>query len=340
MKRISILFWLYKSKKNNQGESPLYLRITVGGKKVETATGYFIKASEWDSNKKLVKGKSDNSILINNYITVSRSKILQIENEFTLDNSNCITADLVKQRFLGLSTQRKTLLEVFDYHNDKVKAQVGNGYSIGTYKQYEVSKGKLKSFLKYSSGEEDVSLDSLSHKFVTDFETYLKNVDGLSSNSAMKKITQLKTVVHLALANEWTTKNPFGNFKCSYKNPKREVLTNEELQTLSTKDFGCDRLNYVRDIFLFCCYTGLRYSDVAKLTPANTIVGIDGKKWLTVDTTKTDERCNIPLFEQAEILIDKYKDNPVCLNRGVMFPVNSCMSSNQSELSLRECFVI
>ncbi|MGC4104218.1 site-specific integrase [Ferruginibacter sp.] len=326
--KIRILFWIYKSKKNSKDEAPLYLRLTINGKKAEIATGYYIKCADWDKSRKLVKSKSHSSTSINNYISVTTAKILQIQNELTVSGSNDITVNSFKELLLGKSSTKKTLLEAFEYHNNKVKLQVGKGKAAGTFKHYEVSKKKLINFIKHSYNTNDVLLDNLSHKFLVDFTSFLMDEDGLSSNSAMKKLTHLKTVVSLAIANGWTNKNPFGAFKCTYKNPKREVLTKEELEALSNKDFGIDRLNYVRDVFVFCCYTGLRYSDVEKLTPNDIIIGIDGEKWLSIDTKKTGERCRIPLLAQAQILIDKYKDNPVCLYKGVVFPVKSNQKMN------------
>ncbi|MCP9750535.1 site-specific integrase [Ferruginibacter sp. HRS2-29] len=329
MGNIKTLFWLYKSKMNKKGEAPLYLRITSNGKKVEIASGYYLNDAEWDAQRKQAKGKSENSKLVNNYIAITTTKILQIQNEFSLSNNSSLTANVIKQRLLGVPTQKKNLLEVFEYHNAQIKKQVGKGKALGTLNHYEVSKGKIIKFLKHCYNATDIALDEISHKFLTDFESFLKLQDGLSSNSAMKKLTHLKTVIKLAIANEWTTKNPFGNFKCTYKNPTRDVLTKEELQLLGSKVFLTDRLTYVRDIFLFCCYTGLRYSDVGKLTPSNIYIGEDGKRWLTVDTTKTNERCNIPLFEQAERLIEKYKDNKECLYKGVLFPIRSNQKMNE-----------
>ncbi len=310
-------------------KAPIYLRITVNGKKVEIATGHWIKLNEWDTKKQQAKGVSQESGLINNYITSTKSKILQAQNSFTIAGSPNVTAELVKERLLGASPEKKSLLQLFAYHNEQVKEQVGKDFKDGTYKHYVVTYNKVKKFIKDYCKTDDFPLESLSHKFVTDFEFYLKTTEGLSNNSAMKKIKQVKKIINLALANEWLTKNPFANFKCSYKDPKREALTNEELNLLSEKKFSTERLTAIRDIFLFGCYTGLRFSDIQKLTPSNIITGIDGNQWLTVDTTKTDDRCNIPLLPQALQIIEKYGTNPVCLHKGVLFPVRSNQKTNE-----------
>lgn len=329
MNDVKVLFWLYKSKSNKEGKAPIYLRLTVNGKKVETASGYWIKPDDWNTEKQTAKGGSEINRAINDYIISTKSKLLQIQNSFTVAGSPLISAELVKERLLGTSPEKKSLLQLYAYHNEQIKAQVGKDFKDGTYKHYVVTYNKVKKFIKHYYKADDFLLENLSHQFVTDFEFYLKTEDGLSNNSAMKKIKQLKKIINLALANDWLVKNPFANFKCGYKDPKREALTIDELNLLSEKQFSTERLTAIKDVFLFACYTGLRFSDIQKLTPSNIMKGIDGSQWLTVDTTKTDERCNIPLLSQALQIIEKYKAHPYCLNKGVLFPVRSNQKTNE-----------
>ncbi|MEO8583849.1 MAG: hypothetical protein ABI415_08630 [Flavitalea sp.] len=116
----------------------------------------------------------------------------------------------------------------------------------------------------------------------------------------MKRIKQLKKVISIALKNEWLdkAKDPFERFKSWYKDPKRVALTAEEIELLSSKNFSTERLTTISGVFLFSCHTDLRFSDVQNLIPQNIIKGIDGKPCLVVTTTKTNDRCNIPLLCQ------------------------------------------
>lgn len=314
---------------NKEMKAPVYLRITVNSKRVEIATGYWIRPDDWNTEKQQAKGVSEISRAINDYIVSTKAKILQIQNSFTVVGSPNITAELVKKKLLGVSPETKSLLQLFDYHNSQIKEQIGKGFREGTYRHYVVTYNKVKAFLKFQYKVDDFPLESLSHQFVSDFHYYLKTTQSLSSNTAMKKIKQLKTVIAIALKNDWLSKNPFANFKAYYKDPKREALTQEEIDVLASKSFSTERLTVVRDVFLFSCYTGLRFSDVQKLTPENVMKGIDGGQWITVDTTKTDTRCNIPLLPKAFQLIEKYKSNPECLHKGVLFPVRSNQKTNE-----------
>jgi site-specific recombinase XerD len=112
------------------------------------------------------------------------------------------------------------------------------------------------------------------------------------------------------------------------KEVERTFLVEEEIQTIASKEFATERLNQVRDIFLFSCFTGLAYIDVKKLTKNNITIGIDGEKWIYTNRQKTDTRSNIPLLPMAEEIIAKYKEHPQCLNEGKLLPVLSNQKMN------------
>ncbi|MFZ2782863.1 MAG: hypothetical protein WAZ36_00575 [Sediminibacterium sp.] len=95
----------------------------------------------------------------------------------------------------------------------------------------------------------------------------------------------------------------------------------EEIQAIVDKEFATERLNQVKDIFLFSCFTGLAYIDVKQLTRSNIGLGIDGGKWIFTNRQKTDTVSNIPLLPMAEEILDKYKQHPQCLNEGKLLPV-------------------
>ncbi|MCD4728958.1 MAG: site-specific integrase [Bacteroidales bacterium] len=132
----------------------------------------------------------------------------------------------------------------------------------------------------------------------------------------------------MAIANEWLQRNPFMNFKCSYKDTNRGYLTQEELDKLEAKEFSIKRLEIVRDIFIFQCYTGLAYSDVERLTPDDVSTGIDGEKWIIIYRQKTGGRSPIPILPRALEIINKYQDYPENENSGKLLPVKSNQKIN------------
>src|SRR5690554_4733169 len=102
-------------------------------------------------------------------------------------------------------------------------------------------------------------------KFVQKIEFYLKSVAKCQQNSAIKHVKALKKVIRIALANEFIKKDPFFNYKITQKNVERDVLTQHELTVLSEKEISIERIDIIRDLFLFQCYTGLSYKDLATL---------------------------------------------------------------------------
>lgn len=204
-----------------------------------------------------------------------------------------------------------------------MKSLVGIDYANGTYKRYVVTLGKVKAFLLDKYKKEDIVISELNHAFITNFEFYLKTHDTIQNNTAMKYIKNLKKVVRIAVENEWLDRDPFTRFKCTYKDPNRVCLTQEELETLEKKKLPLLRLDQVRDMFVFSCYTGLAYADVDMLTPADLKIGIDGERWITIFRHKTDTRSSIPLLSKSVEIINKYKDHPESNNKGALLPVLS-----------------
>jgi site-specific recombinase XerD len=239
-----------------------------------------------------------------------------------------ITAEQIKNLYLGKSGKQRTLLEVFDYHNNQMQAQVGKEYALGTYKRFEVTKKLVGEFILHQYAKSDLFLSELNFEFITSLEFFFKTVRQCNHNTALKYITNVRKITHLALLHGWLEQDPFSKFKCSFKETKRDHLTEEELTLLQEKEFGIERLEQVRDVFVFCCYTGLAYADVHKLTISQVGRGVDGKYWIFTDRTKTKTASNIPLLSPALALLDKYKDHPEAVNKGRLFPVSSNQKMN------------
>lgn len=134
--------------------------------------------------------------------------------------------------------------------------------------------------MEYKYNVSDMFLEELKYAFITEFEHFLVTRQHLGNNTTMKYIKNLKKIMVLAITLEWIPNNPFQNFKCTYRNPEREILMQEDLETIYAKQLVVKRLEEVRDVFIFCCYTGFAYSDVAAFTRNAVTVGLDGEKWL------------------------------------------------------------
>ena len=179
-----------------------------------------------------------------------------------------------------------------------------------------------------------MNLSEIRLSFITELEHYLITRDKLSNISAMKYIHTFKRIIQFAINQEWLEKNPVSQFRCTYNPPQRERLTMEEIMILFKKDLS-PRLAEVRDVFVFCCFTGFGYIDLYKLTLENIVTGIDGGKWIAKDREKTGTNERVPLLSIPLEIIDRCKDNLYCQEKGCLLPVNSnqCYNAYLKEIA-------
>ncbi|MEI2822054.1 MAG: site-specific integrase [Chitinophagaceae bacterium] len=211
-----------------------------------------------------------------------------------LEAGKTITAEAVKNSYFGITEKSKTIMEVFQYHNDQMKSLIGKEYSFGTHERYATALNHTKEFIEYKYNVSDYPIKQVNHEFITEYEYFLKAVRKCSHNTAIKYLTNFKKIMRICLGNGWIDKDPFINYRFHLKEVEREILHEHEIQAIADKEFATSRLDQVRDVFLFCCFTGLAYSDVKKLTKDHLIIGIDGERWIKINRTKTDTRSSIP----------------------------------------------
>ena len=334
----SILFYIRRFRINKDGKAPVYLRLTIKGKRAELTTNRFVIPEKWAVAAQKVNGTGEEARTINNYLTTLRNKVLQHINSLELQGID-VTAESLRVAVMGIEEEEHTLIELFNYHNDRMKSLVGIDFALATYKKYKYTLDKVKAFLIHQYKKSDIPLGDLNHAFITNFEFYLKTKDKkkIENNTAMKYIKNLKKVVRIAVQNEWLERDPFTRFACTYKDPNRGYLTATELVKMESKELHIQRLDQVRDMFVFCCYTGLAFVDLENLTPSDMKIGIDGERWITIFRHKTDSRTSIPLLPKAAEIVNKYKDHPESANKGKLLPV---LSNQKLNAYLKEIAVI
>jgi site-specific recombinase XerD len=321
---VTILFWIKKSKIRN-GKAPIYCRVSVSGTRVEISSGQFTEPKHWDNQQVInhVDAKK-----INKELNLLETELMEISRELSRKKEH-ISAAKIKSIYEGSNAEQKFLLQLFKEHIIQLKEKVEiNDMSIGTYKKYKTIHAKLESFIKLKFKAKDISIFDLKHKFVLDFEHYLKVVEKVGHNTSMKYIQTVKGVLNTCVDHEWINKNPFKNFQCPIKKVDREVLTPHEVLSLETKIFEIKRLEEVKDTFLFCCYTGFAFIDVQNLTPNELQIGIDGFNWIFTSRQKTDVNSNVPLLPQALSIIKKYENHDCRVIENKLLPVKSNQKMN------------
>jgi site-specific recombinase XerD len=322
----SINYWLYRSKEKN-GKAPIYCRITMNGQRIEMSMKRVIEPSKWIVGAGVVKGNSEEARTINHYLETIKADLYKKYNQLLI-LGNPIYLDDIKNSFLGVKEEKKGLIEIFTYHNDQMKLAIGIEVVKATHTKFETVKKKLIIFLNKKYHKKEIVLDELNNKFIIDFEYYLKVEEKIAHNTVMKYIRNVKKVINMAIANEWLKTNPFSNFKCSTKKVIREILTQTEIDKIALKNLDIERLDEVRDIFLFCCYTGYAFVDVEALTVDDVVIGIDGVKWIHTHRKKTGTQSNVPLLMPALQIIEKYKNHPCQEIQQKLLPVKSNQKMN------------
>jgi site-specific recombinase XerD len=326
--KISILFYAKKAKATTEGLVPIYQRVTVDGQRIELSTKRYVDATKWSSEAGKLKGNSEEARSLNSYLDILKAKVYDYQKEL-IHETGYVTFEAMKNKILGVQERALTIVPVFQDHNQKMKSLIGNEFSPNTLKRYVTTLKHLITFLKWKFNTTDIEIKSIDNAFVNEFEFYLRSVCNIQNNSAVKYVrNSFGKIIRTCIINGWLSKDPFKQYTSKVREVNRVYLTEDELDILSTKDFKNERLNQVRDIFVFSCYTGLAYIDSANLTPHNIAIGMDGEKWIYTFRQKTDSRTNIPILPPVMVIIEKYKEHPICIVKNKLLPILSNQKMN------------
>jgi site-specific recombinase XerD len=330
------LFFLKKGKGSTSGILPIYARITIDGQRIDWSIQRSWAPSRWNKQTSRAVGTKSESSELNAYLDVIQNSIYDIQKEFAL-KKELLTAAIMKARILNNSEEKKhTILDIYQYHNERFEKMVGVQYSYGTFKKFKSALYSLQKFILWKYNKPDVELKEINHQFIKDYEYYLKVIQKIQHNSAMGNIKKLKKIVRHCVANEWIKNDPFRSYRITTQETSRNFLLMGELENLISKEISIGRLDQVRDIFVFSCYTGLSYSDVIDLKAVDICIGIDGEKWIFTKRKKTDTLSRIPLLPIAIGLLSKYSNHPTAVSAGKLFPPisNQRLNSYLKEISV------
>lgn len=319
--------FLIRTSKAKEGQAPVYCRITVNSQRAEFSIKRSVQVNLWNNGQ--IKGNSEEARTLKSYIKQVEAQIFGHYREMLAGNEH-ITAEALKNAYLGLKSDQHSLLELIDYHNTQLK----NSLEWGTLKNYFTTQRYIEEFLKEKLKKKDIYLSELSYRFITELQMFLNGYQPkdhhkpMGNNTVMKHIERLRKMVNLAVKNEWLEKDPFQKFKLKFEKKDRGFLTHDELCRIEEKTFRIDRLNQTRDIFIFSCYTGLSYAEVFDLKPQHIIVGLDGKQWIRGQRKKSKEWFSIPLLPKAQEIINSYQDHPLAQANGKVLPVYTNQKTN------------
>jgi len=329
MKRtFKILFFVKRSRVTKNGEVPVQLKVTVNKVRIEVSINLTVNPDVWNSATEKAIGKDRKSTELNNRLDTVRFRLMEIYREMER-NAEEITARKIVNKYQGVETEPKiTLLSIFRDHNEKCKKLVGKDMSLSTVKRYETSYRHTEEFIKFNYKKDDIAIEDVNYQFVKDYEFFLKTEHNCNHNSTMKYLKNFKKIIRIAIANEWLQKDPFMNVKMTYEEVDRGFLEQHELEKIMNKEFEIERLSNVRDILVFCCFTGLAFSDVKTLSREHLVTDNEGILWIRKARMKTSNMCNIPLLDIPKKILEKYENHSACRKKNVLLPVLSNQKMN------------
>ena len=336
MKRqtFNVLFFIRKTKLKKSGETPIMLRITIEGQLTELQLKRDVMPILWIQSKERCTGRDATSMEINRYLESVKLRLLDIHREME-DAGKLINPMEVKRRFLGLDEKHLMFFEVFQEHNDKCRELIGKDYAKVTISRFDTCLRYFKEMALKKYHLKDIPMKEISHAIIQDYIHFLKAQKGLQENTVIRYMKVVKKITNMALANDWMEKDPFINIRFHEQEVHKEFLTKEELETMQNKVFDVPRLDLVRDIFLFQCFTGLAFIDVSELKAGHLISDNQGNLWIRKARQKTKVMCNIPLLDIPLAILEKYKGHPLAKKKGTLLPVlcNQKLNSYLKEIA-------
>lgn len=319
-----ILFYVRKNQVNKEGKASIMVRLTINGETAQFSSKLEVEPDLWDVKGQKMDGNSWNARQLNSLLENIRVSLRNHFHDIEMHEA-CVTAEKVRNAFLGITIRQQTLLETFRKHNEDVQKLIGISKSAATYAKYDRCMRRLEEFMQAKYRIKDIALKEISHVFITDFETYLRTVSQCNENTTAKFMQTFRMIIILAKNNGWILSDPFINYKIRLKKVDRGYLTEPELKRILKKQFACKRLEQVRDIFIFSCFTGLAYIDVRNLTKDNIRTSFDGKLWIMTSRQKTNTAVTVPLLKVPQAILKKYEGTQ---SDGRLLPVLSNQKLN------------
>ena len=318
---VKVFFYLRTNYKNRFGKNAIMVKIGINGKwKSIGSTGIYLFKEEWDSFNKKVKGKSQHASNTNMKLIFIENELLEIAAELPMRDDYL---NKIKDIYTGRALRNSaSFFQYFDKFLTNLKAQIGKEITQATYQKYLVTRKHLADFLQENRGRKDIAPGELDLMMINDFDSYLRTELSMQQNSATKTVRFLKTVVLFMIRCGAIERDPFANYRFRWKQVSRSFLSEEELKSIMERKMVTPRLEAVRDIFIFSCFTGMAYIDNLK---ESNIVTMNGERWISILRHKTGVSCHIPLLEVPKKILQKYEGKD---KKGRLLPILSNQKMN------------
>ncbi len=318
-----------------KGMAPILARITVNGISKEVYTQCRTPVDKWDTAKGRATGRDKLAYEVNAYIDDFRAKVVEIYRTLQAEGFEGNVLE-IKERLQSPGKQAKMFLEELTLYCEKRQKEVCVRITQLTSNKYYRLCRYLREYTKQECKKDDIRLSAVSYGYLDGFNTYLQTAHRCHHNGAVNILDCLRNFMLYCLRNEWIEKNPFKNYKLKeVAPPPKEHLSKKEIELLMEKPMPNLRLENVRDIFVFCCLTGLAFADVKELKREHLTTDEQGNMWIRKPREKTAVMSTIPLLKQPKAILQKYAFDLHCMESGKLLPVpsNQKMNAYMSEIA-------
>ena len=312
-----VLFYV-KRQSEKSGQVPIMGRITINGTMSQFSCKLTVRSSLWDAKANKASGKSLEAQRINEKLENIKTNIGK-QYQRLCDRDSYVTAEKVRNAFLGTGDDCRLLLQTFDEYLADFRKRVGKDRAYSSYDNYRKRRNRLASFLEYEYHVKDIAFKELKRDFIEKFVVYLSSVQGMRSGTIHSTIKKLKLMTYTAYKNNWIAADPFAGFYVKAEYSERRYLSASELQAVMDVRLPNYRTGINRDAFVFCAFTGLSHADVVKLTHAHIHTDDNGERWIIDRRQKTGTQFRVKLLPVAEMLYERYKEMHLAGDR--VFPL-------------------
>ncbi|MFT4851078.1 MAG: integrase/recombinase XerD [Sediminicola sp.] len=305
--KLNILFYLNKRTSANR-KSVIFCRISFSKIRKQFSTGQFINPKNWNSKQQIVVPPEPDAELINTQLSLIRTNLTQAFLFLQVKGTDFNVDDIYKQYKGETPKKEYGVMEVYNLHSARIKKLLGIDIQLVTYQKYLESGVHLQSFIKHKFKTKDIQLKALKSSFIEQYEYFLKTEKKFQQSTLNKAIQRFRKVIRYAVAEDYLDKDPFMLYKA--KRVKKEVLflSPEQLKKLEETNFRIKRIQQIKDMFVFCCYTGLGFKEMVNLKKTSITTEFDGELWLNIYRNKTTRSYKVPLLPKAKEIMEQYND--------------------------------
>ncbi|BAO55001.1 site-specific integrase [Nonlabens marinus] len=302
--KLYIRFFAVLSKQNKRGYCPIRCIISFNKASKKFSTGIFIDPSNWSKDDQTVTEGDVDHIAKNGLLQTISSKLQRIELELQLE-SQLININAIYDRYKGVNRQSAiSVTEFYDTYVNKLEKLIDKDIKLSTWKKFKYIKDHVAQFVKLETIK-NTAIDKLDISFLEEFEYWLKVTKNQKQITINKTIQRFRKPFKAAVNQGLLPKDPFADYKTKTVSNRIVFLTPEELVIFQDTTLVQSRLDLVRQLFIFCCYSGLAYAEMTALNRTHIQKGFDGKDWIIITRLKTSKTISIPLLPKANrVLLD------------------------------------